>query len=93
MEKRVSATEARIRFGEVMRAARQGPVIVERDGKPEVVVLSKAAYDELISERIPAGELVKVAHQNVRGDLAARKVKTLPAPEEILSELREERYG
>jgi prevent-host-death family protein len=93
MEKRVSATEARIRFGEIMRAARLGPVIVERDGKPEVVVLSKAAYDDLILDKVSASELVKIAHQNVRRDLARRKVKALPAPEEILTELREERYG
>jgi len=40
MDKTISATQARIHFGEVMQDAQNGPVIVERDGKPQVVILS-----------------------------------------------------
>ncbi len=32
-----------------MKQAKIAPVIVERDGKAEVVVLSKKAYDQLIA--------------------------------------------
>lgn len=49
MEQVVSATYARIHFGELMRqAVRTGkPVIVERAGKPCVAVLSIEAYRRL----------------------------------------------
>jgi prevent-host-death family protein len=45
MEHVVSATEARIHFGELMRRAveKQVPTIVERGGEPHVVILSVAA--------------------------------------------------
>jgi len=89
----ISATEARIHFGEVMRRARQGPIIVERDGKPEVVVLSKESFDALLAGLAGSAgwkKLLEEAHQRVRADLAGR---TLPEPESILSELRQERYA
>jgi prevent-host-death family protein len=47
MLKTVSATQARIHFGELMQQAQNGPIVVERDGRPEVVILSKQVYDEL----------------------------------------------
>ena len=37
MNQTVSATEARVHFGKIMRRAKSGPVIVERDGKADVV--------------------------------------------------------
>ncbi len=45
----MSATEARVHFGELMRRVVEGqePVIVERGGKPKVVVLSVAEYERL----------------------------------------------
>ncbi|MFQ3630067.1 type II toxin-antitoxin system Phd/YefM family antitoxin [Roseiflexus sp.] len=48
MYRTVSATEARIRFGEIMRLTKQGPVIIEHGGKPEVVVMSKQQFDALM---------------------------------------------
>ena len=45
MLKTISATKARINFGDVMKQAKIAPVIVERGGKAEVVVISKKAYD------------------------------------------------
>lgn len=49
MERTVSATEARVRFGELMQRVgeRNETVIVERDGVPRVVVLSIDAYERL----------------------------------------------
>ncbi len=51
MERRMSATEAHIRFGELMRwvVESQEPVVVERQGQPHVVVLSVDAYERLLA--------------------------------------------
>ncbi len=45
MEKKISATEARIHFGELIRTVKeeQQPYIVERDGEPYVVLRSAEA--------------------------------------------------
>lgn len=45
---RYSATEAKNRFGKVLKeAARYGePIIVERDGKPVAVIMSIEAYEK-----------------------------------------------
>ena len=90
MERTVSATEARIRFGEFMRLAQHGPVIVEKNGVAQVVILSKRAYDTLIEHKPKQDwrELLQALHQRVRDELAGRE---LPPPEEILSQIREER--
>jgi len=89
----VSATEARIRFGEVMREAVESgePVIVERDGIPHVVLLSMAEYDRLLRAQQCQEDwrtLVDQARAQVQADLGGRE---LPPPEEILRQVREER--
>ena len=90
MEKIFSATEARIHFGALMQEAQNGPVIVERDGKPQVVILSKPAYDALMSGVSPRPwrELVLEARQQAQADLGKRN---LPSPEEMIRQVREER--
>lgn len=90
MDKRISATQARIHFGEVMQAAQRDPVIVERDGVPQVVILSKQKYDELMQAAPTQSwrELVQETHRHVREDLAGR---SLPPAEEILRQIRDER--
>jgi prevent-host-death family protein len=93
MERVVSATEARIRFGELMRWAVEGcePVIVERGGKPHVVVLSVAEYERLQTgrrERESWKELVHRAREQIRAELGERE---LPPPEEVIWQMREER--
>ena len=90
MEYTISATNARIHFGEIMRRAQQGPVIVERSGKPEVVVISKREYDQLTLTAPKQNYLEKIdeLHERFRIELAGR---TLPAPEEIIREGREYR--
>jgi prevent-host-death family protein len=86
----VSATDARIRFGEIMRRAKSGPVIVERGGKPEVVVISKQEYDRLVETAPKPDWWAKVEefHAKLRIELAGR---TLPDPAEMLRQAREER--
>ena len=88
----VSATEARIRFGEVMRRAVESrePIIVERGGKSHVVVLSVDEYERLLKRQNQSDwqELVRQARVKIRTDLAGRR---LPRPEEILRGVREDR--
>jgi prevent-host-death family protein len=90
MERTISATQARIHFGEIMKQAKVGPVIVERDGKAEVVVISKKAYDQLIAakEKPDWKKRLEDLHAQIRTELAGR---TLPDPAEIIRKGREER--
>lgn len=48
----ISATQARVHFGEVIKRAYVGrePVVVEKDGIPIVVVLSFPYYEQLLRE-------------------------------------------
>ncbi len=81
----VSATKARIHLGELMRQAVEGqePIIVERGGKPHVVILSVADYKRLLNgqQRASWRELVDEARAEIGSDLGGRE---LPPPEEIL---------
>ncbi len=95
MSEVISATEARVHFGEVMRRAteQQQPVIVERDGKPAVVILSIAAYERLLAaqQEPPAWRvLVERARERIHADLGDRR---LPPADEIVRQGREERDG
>lgn len=42
-----SATEAKNRFGELCRQAKRGPVVVEKAGRPDTVLLSYEDYQRL----------------------------------------------
>jgi prevent-host-death family protein len=93
MNRTVSATEARIHFGELMRRVveSQEPIIVERGGKPHVVVLSVDQYEGLLAgrqEQEDWRELVQQAREQIRTELGERE---LPPPEEVLRQMREER--
>ena len=90
MQKTISATQARIHFGEIMRQAKVGPVIVERGGKAEVVVISKKAYDQLIASTTETDLQKKIdqLHNRIRVELAGR---SLPDFAEIIRKGREER--
>jgi prevent-host-death family protein len=56
--KTLSATAVRNRFGRVLREISQmdGPIIVERDGKPFAVIVSIAAYTRLQPKADPTEE-------------------------------------
>lgn len=93
MKRTVSATEARVRFGELMRwvVESQRPIIVEREGKPHVVVLSVAEYERLLTgeqEHKRWNELVQQAREQIRTELGERE---LTPPEEMLRQTRERR--
>ena len=91
MVRRVSATEARIRFGELMRRAVEDKeaIIVERGGKPYVVLVSVNEYNRLKRGQAASGwEELLGEIRRVRAPLVGRP---LPPPEEVIRELREER--
>lgn len=87
---RISATDARIHLGELMRrvAEKEETVIIEHGGKPHTVMISVARYEQLLAaqqQRNDWRELVHRALEQVRADLGERE---LPPPEEILREIR-----
>lgn len=88
----VSATEARVRFGELMRQAVEDheTIIVERGGKSHVVVLSVEEYERLL-KRQRQGDwraLVHGARAQIQAEMGDRP---LPRPEEILDQVRKDR--
>lgn len=93
--RRMSATEARIHFGEVMRRVvnEQEPILVERSGEAHVVILSVAQYERLRAAQKAQTdwrERVEVARQRAAADLGGR---SLPPAEAVIREMREERDG
>ncbi|MGD8969247.1 MAG: type II toxin-antitoxin system Phd/YefM family antitoxin [Anaerolineae bacterium] len=93
MERKISATDARIHFGELMRdvVEKQEPVVVERGGKAHVVVISVDEYERLVAAQADQEDwrdLVSLAREQVRADLGDRE---LTPPEEVLRRVREER--
>jgi PHD/YefM family antitoxin component YafN of YafNO toxin-antitoxin module len=70
---------------------KQEPVVVERSGKPYVVVVSVDEYERLMAAQEGQDdwrELVSQARAQVRADLGDRE---LTPPEEVLREVRKER--
>jgi prevent-host-death family protein len=93
MSQKMSATEARIHFGELMRRAVEShePIIIERGGKPHIIVLSVHEYERLLKAQQPRTDwkdLVDQAREQIRTELGDRE---LPPPEDILRQLREDR--
>jgi len=82
MERRIRATEARIRFGTLMRQ------VVERGGHPYVVLLSYEDYQHLQAMAQPQdwesvlAEGIKLA----REVWVVREGEPLPPPEEVILE-------
>ena len=82
-ESTISATEARVRFGELLlQVARDNrPVIVEKGGKPAAVVISVRVYEEMRDKLASAAgdpiEEALVLGQRVR---ERRGGETLPPP-------------
>ena len=90
---KISATDARIRFGELMRhvVEKQQSVVVERSGEPHVVVISVDEYQSLRAaqeRQQDCRDLVSQAPAQVRAALGHRE---LTPPEEMLGGIREER--
>lgn len=92
MDRTVSATEARVHFGELMRhvVETESPVVVERDGRPQVVVLSVGEYERLRAApgAPPWQSLLQQAHALTREELGRRRV---PPAADVIREMRKER--
>lgn len=97
--KTVSATEARVRFGELLRhvATERTPVMVERGGKPLAVVLSLDEYrrlQDLDSGVISGPDDVWTRLEAIQTELRQRRNgRPLRPADEIVREMREERVG
>lgn len=95
MEQVISATEARVRFGELLRRVVQSreAVIVERDGKPQVVVLSLEEYERLkaAQPRSDWRQTMERAIALADSIRASRCGRPLPEPSEVIRQMREER--
>jgi prevent-host-death family protein len=91
--KKITATDARVRFGKMLRqVAEEGEtVLVERGGQPQVVVMSLGEYDRLSSleDRQPPWQLLldEILEEVDRERAGA----PLPPAEELIREMREER--
>ena len=93
MKRVVTATEARIRFGELLRrvAENRESVIVERGGKPQAVVLSVSEYERLVEgqqDRNDWKTLVAQVSDKIRAELGDRE---LTPPEDVIAKTRKER--
>jgi len=96
MERQMSATQARVNFGEVLRyvSTEQQPVIVSHAGKPQAVVIAIEEYERLKKAGQPEPDWRIVLNQALRlGETihARRRGEALPDPAEVLHQIREER--
>jgi prevent-host-death family protein len=73
---RISATDAKNRFGQVCSEAKRGPVIVEKDGRPDTVIVS---FEQWESVTRPSG-----------ASLRARRRQFVEAHREWLDAYREQ---
>lgn len=93
MERTISATEARVKFGELMQRVFENDeaVIVERDGNPRVVILSIDSYKQMKGEESPwerwEADLRRL-HDHLKAELAGRP---LSDSVEIIRQMRQER--
>jgi prevent-host-death family protein len=94
MEKRVSATEARIHFGELIRKVKEEnrAYVVERSGEPYVVVVSLEEYERLKKGGKPNWREALERALKLGAEINARRGdESLPDPTDVLHEMREER--
>ena len=94
MESVVSATQARINLGKLIRKVLAGEVVViEHIGKPAVVVLSVEEYTKLKAKRQQGWKetLEKILQLNARMQARPGGTLLLTPPAEIIQEIREER--
>ena len=92
MASTLTATEARVRFGEMLRRVVEGgeTIIVERGGDPQVAVISIAEYERLRAYTRGRDALARAAsvRERMRARLGDRELE--PA-EDVIRKGREER--
>lgn len=72
---RISATEAKREFGEILLKAQQGPVGIEKNGKPAAVILSADTYNEMAAIN---RQFLELAIGEGMADIQAGRVSTGP---------------
>ena len=92
MKKTVSATEARVHFGELIRSvADEGAIyLVERIGKPQAVVISAEEYERLTNHDRKV-DLVAMMHEARKVFAPLIESGKLDDLEEVVREEREKR--
>ncbi len=92
LRRTVSATEARVHFGELLRqvADEHATVTIARGGKPRAVLVSIDEYERLRGEnaREEWEDLLDRTRALIRTDLDGRR---LPPADETIRAMREER--
>lgn len=96
MERQMSATQARVNFGEVLRyvSTEQLPVIVKHAGRPQAVIMAIEEYERLkkAEESEPDWRVALDRARALREQIAARRGgEPLPDAVEIIHQMREER--
>lgn len=93
MVRTVSATEARVHFGEVTRRVeeRGEAIVVERDGREVVAIISIADYRRLTALRATDHDWWQLMQQNHARILEEIGDRELTPADELLHQLREER--
>jgi prevent-host-death family protein len=88
----MSATQARVHFGEVLRRVRANEIItVEHAGKPEAVILSIEEYKRLRAsepEKADWWERARLNRERIERELGDRE---FPDIVEMIHEMRDER--
>jgi prevent-host-death family protein len=93
MTRTVSATDARLHFGELMNEVMEHkqPILVEKNGKPQVVLLAIEEYQRLQKRDQPTGDiLAQIEHSRALVTVDLRD-RSLPHPAEMLRQAQEER--
>lgn len=91
MERVMTVTEMLADFDALIQAVADGQeaIIVEDDGKPQVAILSIAEYERLRPTQLANSlERIDKLRAQIQLELGDR---TLPPPEDIIREMREER--
>lgn len=93
MERIVSATDARVRFGELIRRVTEDgeAVIVARSGVPQIVIVSITEYRQLKTAKaatVSWQAQVEAVRSRIAAELGDR---SLPPSEQVIRQMREER--
>lgn len=93
METVVSATDARVHFGELMRRAVETgePITVERGGNPYVVVVSAEVFARLQANQRTRAEVLDRVRRHRERLLEEIGDRELPDIAELIRDMREER--
>lgn len=83
--RRVSANEAKTRFGALLSSVRQGPVEISRRGAPAAYLISPEAFKEFV--RLAHGARIETVFAGLDEGIAAARSGRSPAAARILRSL------